>query len=77
LSSKLFQPPKPRFQPGDHIVVSVMGMHRNRQGLVIEVIAPRSGDIYRYRARFKDRTTATFLGFELTPKESSSANISA
>jgi hypothetical protein len=76
VSRKFFQPPQPRFKLGDHIVVSAMGMHRNRQGLVIEVIAPRSGDIYRYRARFKDRTTATFLGFELTPKECSSGTAS-
>jgi hypothetical protein len=54
---------------GDRIVVTVTGTHRNRQGLVIEVIAPRSGDIYRYRARFRNSTTATFFGFELTPTE--------
>jgi hypothetical protein len=76
VSSNLFQFQKPRFNLGDHIVVTVSGMHRNRQGSVIEIIAPRAGDIYRYRARFKNKTTATFYGFELTARESSSSNMS-
>ena len=59
---------------GDPIVVTVTGTHLNRQGLVIEVIRPRSGDIYRYRARFKNRTTATFFGFELTAGQSASSS---
>jgi hypothetical protein len=33
--------------------------------MVMEVIAPRAGDVYRYRVRFTDGTTATFFGFEL------------
>jgi hypothetical protein len=77
MSGNLCQPPKPRFKLGDQIVVNVTGTHRNRQGLVVEVIAPRSGDIYRYRARFTNRTTAIFFGFELTAKESSSINMLA
>jgi hypothetical protein len=49
----------------DHIVVTVLGMYRGRQGVVVEVIEPRAGDVYHYRVRFTDGTTATFLGFEL------------
>jgi hypothetical protein len=41
-------------------------MHRGREGVVMEVIQPRAGDVYHYRVRFADGTTATFLGFELT-----------
>jgi hypothetical protein len=40
-------------------------MYRRRQGVVVQVIQPRAGDVYHYRVRFLDGTTATFLGFEL------------
>ena len=63
--SKLSQP-KPRFKAGDHIAVTGPGIHRDKDGLVIEIIEPRSGDlVYRYRVRFADGKLATFFGFEL------------
>jgi hypothetical protein len=40
-------------------------MHHGQKGVVVEVIEPRAGDVYHYRVRFPDGTTATFLGFEL------------
>jgi hypothetical protein len=50
---------------GDGVLVTVPGMYRERPGMVVEVIQPRSGDVYRYRVRFTDGTTASFFGFEL------------
>jgi hypothetical protein len=35
------------------------------RGVVVEVIQPRAGDVYRYRLRFPDGTTAPFFRFEL------------
>jgi hypothetical protein len=65
LSKTPFQPRKPRFQLRDHVLVTVAGIHRNRPAVVVEVIQPRAGDVYRYKVRFPDGTTATFFGFEL------------
>ena len=62
--------PKPRFTVGDQIVVTSPGIHRDKDGLVIEVIEPRSGDlVYRYRVRFTDGKATTFFGFELEVRE--------
>jgi hypothetical protein len=54
---------------GDGVVVTVAGIHRHQQGVVVEVIQPRAGDVYRYRVRFPDGTTATFFGFELNDQK--------
>jgi hypothetical protein len=63
--SRAFQPRKPLFNLGDRVIVTVTGVHRDRNGIVVEVITPRAGDVYRYRVRFTDGTTGTFFGFEL------------
>ena len=63
--STVFKPRQRRFKLGDPVVIIVPGVHRERHGMVMEVIAPRAGDVYRYRVRFTDGTTATFFGFEL------------
>jgi hypothetical protein len=46
-------------------MVTVHGIHRGQKGVVVEVIQPHAGDVYHYRVRFPDGTTATFFGFEL------------
>ena len=56
---------QPIFKLGDRVVVTVPGVHRDRHGGVTEIVKPRAGDVYRYRVRFTDGTTATFFGFEL------------
>jgi hypothetical protein len=66
---KAFQPRKPRFNLGNPVVVTVPGPHRDRYGVVVEVIHPRSGDVYRYRVRFADGTDATFFSFELNDQD--------
>jgi hypothetical protein len=59
---------KPRFVLDEQVVVIGLGEHRDRHGVVTEVLQPRAGDfVYRYRIRFTDGTSATFFGFELTP----------
>jgi hypothetical protein len=70
LSNTPFEPRKPRLELGDHVVVTVAGVHRQREGVVMEVIQPRVGDVYRYKVRFPDGTTATFFGFELSNSRS-------
>ena len=66
-----FQPSK-RFKIGDPVIVtSPLGIYRDKQAVVMEVIEPRGGDsVYRYRVRFTDGTAAIFFGFELELKES-------
>jgi hypothetical protein len=70
MSMRAFQPRKPRFNLGNRVVVTVPGIHRDRHAVVVEVIQPRSGDVYRYRVRFADGTDATLFGFELKEQES-------
>jgi hypothetical protein len=60
-----FQPQKPRFQNGQLVVVVGPGVHRHKNGTVIEVL-DHSGDyVYRFRVRLSDSVTALFFGFEL------------
>jgi len=62
-----------RFKVGDPVVVTGPGVHRNKNGFVMQVIEPSAGDfVYRYRVRFPDGTSVTFFGFELEHKESTS-----
>ena len=70
MSMRAFQPRKPRFNLGNRVVVTVPGIYRDRHSVVVEVIQPRSGDVYRYRVRFADGTDATFFGFELKEQDS-------
>ena len=43
------------------------GMYRNRKAIVMEIISPSAGDVYRYRVLFADGASETFFGFELAP----------
>ena len=45
-----------------------LGLHRNKKGIVVEVVEPSTGDyVYRYRVRIidGDAFSTTFFGFEL------------
>jgi len=68
-STLAFQPRKPRFNLGDPVIVTVPGLHRDRHGIVMEIIVPGAGVVYRYRVRFTDGSAATFFGFELAAPE--------
>lgn len=62
------QPRGPRFKAGDTVVVIGLGTHRNKRGVVVEVVEPSTGDyVYRYRVQVVegDPNSATFFGFEL------------
>lgn len=60
---------QPKFKAGDRVVVVGPGVHRERRGIISEVL-PHSGDyVYRYRVRFPDGATEQFFGFELAPAE--------
>jgi hypothetical protein len=63
------QPRTPRFKIGDGVIVIGPGIHRYKQGLVLEIIEPSGDFVYRYRVRLADGTSATFFGFELDIKE--------
>ena len=69
--TKSFQSRKPRFKMGDHVRVIGPGLYRDKNGFVIEIVEPSTGDfVYRYRVRFTDDgASATFFGFELEEKE--------
>ena len=72
------QPRKPRFNPGDPVIVTGPSVYRNRRGFVAEVIEPRAGDfVYRYRVRFSDSSSETFFGFELQSEDSAADRLSA
>jgi hypothetical protein len=50
------------------VVVTGLGLHRHKKGIVVEVIEPSTGDfVYRYRVRVLDgdASSVTFFGFEL------------
>ena len=65
----LAEQPNPKFKPGDRVVVTGPGVHRERRGLVNEIVR-RTGDlVYRYRVRFPDGATEVFFGFELALNE--------
>ena len=67
------QSPRPRFNVSDLVIVIGPGPHRNKHGIVMEVL-PHSGDcVYRYRVQFSNSQSATFFGFELTFKQAWSA----
>jgi hypothetical protein len=60
-----FQPQKPRFEKGQRVVVVGPGVHRHKNGTVIQVL-DHSGDyVYRFRVHLSDGITALFFGFEL------------
>ena len=60
-----FQPQKPRFQMGQHVLVIGPGMHRHKNGTVIQVLEHSGDYVYRFRVRLSDGITALFFGFEL------------
>jgi len=64
-SSNAFHPRRPRFKQGHRVVVTLPGVYHDRQGIVIEVVKPSAGSVYRYRVRFADGAEETFFGFEL------------
>jgi len=59
------QPPGARFNVGDRVAVTGPGVHRGKQGSIIQVLDHRGDFVYRYQVRFDDETLATFFGFEL------------
>jgi len=59
------QPPGPRFNVGDRVVVIGLGVHRGEQGSIIQVLNHRGDFVYRYQVRLDEGTQATFFGFEL------------
>jgi hypothetical protein len=59
----------PRFKPGDRVVVTGPGVHRDRRGLVNEVVRHSGDFVYRYRVRFTDGASELFFGFELSLNE--------
>jgi len=63
--SNTFSTPKPRFAPGDQVAVTSPGIHRHKQGVVIEVSHPSGDFVYRYRVRLTEGGSLTFFGFEL------------
>jgi hypothetical protein len=63
-----FESRKPRFTIGEKVRVIGPGLHRDKHGLITEVVNPSAGDfVYRYRVRFANSLSATFFGFELHP----------
>ncbi|HYR82774.1 MAG TPA: hypothetical protein VE422_01700 [Terriglobia bacterium] len=68
----LSAPAGPRFKIGDNIKVVGPGEHLGKQGVVVDVVEPSTGDfVYRYRVRFSDGTSPRFFGFELESVQSS------
>ena len=66
MSSAARPPLRPLFNAGDPvIVINGPRRHRSKRGVVTEIIGPSVGDVFRYRVRFPDGTTATFFAFEL------------
>ena len=63
----MYEPAKaPRFEVGNRVLaVAPTNPHRGKQGVIIEVIEPAGGTIYRYVVRFSDGMTETLFGFEL------------
>ena len=67
-ANPIIQPRGPRFKVGEVVVVIGLGLHRNKKGIVVEVVEPSTGDyVYRYRVRIidGDAFSTTFFGFEL------------
>ena len=60
-----FKARSPLFKSGDRVVVVVPGTYRDWQGVVVEVILPTAGDVYRYLVSFADGANVSFFGFEL------------
>ena len=56
----------PKFKLGDHVVVVVPGVHRDRRGLIAEILQHAGDFVYRYRVRFAEGASELFFGFELT-----------
>jgi hypothetical protein len=57
---------KSQIQTGDHVDVVVPGIHRDRRGLIAEILQHAGDFVYRYRVRFADGASELFFGFELT-----------
>ena len=56
---------KPRFRRGDHVAVTIPGVYRGKQGVVIEISEPAGDFVYRYRVQLANGISANFFGFEL------------
>jgi len=63
--SNTFSTPKPRFTPGDHVVVTSPGMNRHKQGVVVGVNQPSGDFVYRYRVQLTNGESTTLFGFEM------------
>jgi hypothetical protein len=62
---------KPLFSVGDWVRVVSPGLHRGKEGVVMEVVSPSAGDhVYRYHVRFSDALSILFFGFELQDRSS-------
>lgn len=60
---------QPKFNTGDRVVVVGPGVHRERRGMISEVVRHSGDYVYRYRVRFPDGSCEQFFGFELAPAE--------
>ena len=60
---------QPKFKAGDRVVVIGPGVHRERRGIISEVLRHAGDYVYRYRVRFSDGASEQFFGFELAPAE--------
>ena len=55
----------PTFEIGDRVRITFPGLHRGKEGSVMEVVNHKGDYVYRYRIRFHDGETATLFEFEL------------
>ena len=68
-SRNAFVNPEPRFKAGDQVIVTGLGSHRGKDGVIREVLNHWGDFVYRYRVDFGDGTPTVFFGFELKLKE--------
>jgi hypothetical protein len=57
----------PHFSAGSRVTVIFPGVHRGKEGLVIEIVEHKGDFVYRYRVGLTTGDTATFFEFELAP----------
>ena len=55
--------------PGDNVIVAGPGLHRGRQGTIIDVTSHSGDFVYRYRVGFSDGEDDLFFWFELAKLE--------
>jgi hypothetical protein len=55
----------PAFEIGDRVRITFPGIHRGKEGFVMDIVDHRGDYVYRYRIRFHDGETANLFEFEL------------